>query len=86
MEEDTVKTFRGKGKTEEEIGTRLFCSCPGGPRMATSGVIRWKTGLARDRTGQVSRSDGEGHASPRKLTEGLPLKGPQLQGAVARCG
>ena len=54
--------------------------------MATSGVIRWKTGLARDKTGQVSRSDGEGHAAPRKLTEGLPLKGPQLQGAVARCG
>ena len=32
--------------------------------MATSGVIRWKTGLARDRTGQVSRSDGEGTLPP----------------------
>lgn len=57
-----------------------------GPQDGNQWVIRWKTGLARDRAGQASRSDGEGQAARRELAEGLPLKGPQLQGATARCG
>lgn len=51
-----------------------------GPQDGNQWVIRWKTGLARDRAGQASRSDGEGQAACRELAEGLPLKGPQLQG------
>ena len=43
-----------------------------------------RTGKGQDWTGEQVR--WWGHAAPCELAEDLPLKGPQLQGAVARCG
>lgn len=66
----------------KKLGADCFVSRTRVPGWHSVGVKgrRWdSTGLGGDRTGQVHRSDAEGHSMPRESNDFLPLKGIELQ-------